>query len=76
MYFIGLPPSKQRVWIEDDQFFSGCRSRLYQFRAEAKCLENLCLHAQWNMSFLDDEDNSFPKVGMQIDASDHKKVSW
>jgi len=26
------------------------------------------------MSFLDDEDNSFPKVGMQIDASDHKKV--
>lgn len=28
------------------------------------------------MSFLDDEDNSFPKVGMQIDASDHKKVLW
>jgi len=22
MYFIGLPPSNQRVWIEDDQFFS------------------------------------------------------
>jgi hypothetical protein len=26
------------------------------------------------MSFPDDEDNSFPKAGMQIDASDHMKV--
>lgn len=27
------------------------------------------------LSFPDDEDNSFPKAGMQIDASDHKMVS-
>jgi len=76
MYCIGLPPSKQSVWIEDDQFFSGNRSYLYQFKVEAKCLENLCLHAKWIMAFPDDEDNGFPKVGMQIDASDHKKVLW
>jgi len=75
MYFIGLPSSKQRVWIEDDQFFSGSRSYLYQLRVEAKCLENLCLQAQWIMSFPDDEHNNCPKAGIQIDASDHK-ISW
>jgi hypothetical protein len=43
---------------------------------EAKCLENLCIHTQWIMSFPDDENNSFPKVWMQIDDSEHKMISW